>query len=109
METHYRTCENCKKEVLGRSDKKFCCDKCKSEYHNKHNPKKRAFRSFCKNEKPIKSGFKNLKEIIQTEQAEIRKEKLLKNKSEDIYIELKLRKNYELLSEINKIEGLLYN
>lgn len=28
-------CKNCKKEVLGRSDKKFCDDFCKSQFHYK--------------------------------------------------------------------------
>lgn len=28
-------CEECHKSILGRSDKRFCCDYCRSTFHNK--------------------------------------------------------------------------
>lgn len=111
MTTLYRTCKNCKEELLGRSDKKFCSDTCKSDYHNEYNPKKRAFKSFCKNEQEIRSGFKTLKSIIQTKLEKTKNRKLLNSKDTDVDldIEFELLKNYDLLSQIRKIEGLLYN
>ena len=30
-------CQECKTELYGRADKKYCSDYCRSAYHNKHN------------------------------------------------------------------------
>lgn len=35
MKEQTRECLNCKKELLGRSDKKYCDNICKSEHYNK--------------------------------------------------------------------------
>jgi hypothetical protein len=32
-----RSCLECKREVVGRVDKKFCCDYCRNSYNNKLN------------------------------------------------------------------------
>ena len=32
-----RTCRECGCKVIGRQDKKFCCDQCRSHYHNRIN------------------------------------------------------------------------
>ena len=32
-----KTCLNCKEEILGRSDKKFCSDYCRNQYNNMQN------------------------------------------------------------------------
>lgn len=29
-----KTCLNCKEEIIGRVDKKFCCDYCRNQYNN---------------------------------------------------------------------------
>lgn len=29
-----RTCPVCGEKIVGRSDKKFCCDECRAYYHN---------------------------------------------------------------------------
>ena len=34
-----KICPNCYKNVKGHPNKKFCCQKCKDRYHNKHNPR----------------------------------------------------------------------
>ena len=107
MEIQFRKCKKCEDHLFGRSDKKFCSDKCKSAYNNEHNPKKKAFKSFCENDKEIRSGFKNLKMIIQTALVETKNRKQLKSESEDSIIEFELLKNYDLLSQIKKVEGLL--
>ncbi|MCQ2159146.1 MAG: DUF2116 family Zn-ribbon domain-containing protein [Bacteroidales bacterium] len=39
-----QTCLNCGNSLYGRSDKKFCSDECRNEYHNHHQTKKRRLR-----------------------------------------------------------------
>lgn len=39
-----QTCLNCGSSVYGRSDKKFCSDECRNEYHNHHLTQKRKLR-----------------------------------------------------------------
>ena len=46
----------------GRSDKKFCCDDCKTKYHNDQARKGRAYR--LKVDGPIRKNYEILDEII---------------------------------------------
>jgi hypothetical protein len=32
-----KTCEECGETIFGRDDKRFCCDQCRSAYHNRLN------------------------------------------------------------------------
>ncbi len=35
VERDDRLCPNCRKPIVGRSDKTFCCDSCRSEFNNR--------------------------------------------------------------------------
>lgn len=37
-------CAFCGKPLVGRTDKKFCCDRCRNSYHNRNNRKSRLIR-----------------------------------------------------------------
>ena len=55
-----RKCPVCGKDVLGRTDKKFCCDDCRTEYHNLSN---RRFRQTNPNRFIIKDIYDNVNSL----------------------------------------------
>lgn len=34
-----KSCKGCGRRIVGHPNKRFCCQKCKDDYHNKHNPR----------------------------------------------------------------------
>lgn len=91
-------CLNCNTPLMGRIDKKFCNDYCKSNYHYEHNKQKQN--SFFKHiDLQLKLNRRLLKEFNRAGKSTVRKEKLInagfnpkffthywKNKKGDVYL-----------------------
>ena len=73
-----RTCLNCQASIKkGRSDRKFCDEGCKNEYHNAQKNEDRQ--QILEIEKMLKNNWKILKKVLGTKKEEIvTKERLLK-------------------------------
>ncbi len=72
-----RKCPNCKAEITGRTDKKFCNPYCKSNYHYEQTRQNENSR-FKMIDKQLKLNRKILKNFNKAGKATVRKEKLLK-------------------------------
>lgn len=71
-----KTCPNCKKPIIGRTDKVFCDAYCKSTFH--YNKKKGEEKSFFETvDKQLKLNRKILKQFNKAGKATVRKENLL--------------------------------
>jgi hypothetical protein len=73
-----RQCLNCQEPIKqGRTDRKFCSEGCKNEYHNNQKAESRA--EIIRIEKALKNNLRILKKVLGTKQEEIiSKETLLK-------------------------------
>lgn len=93
-----RLCLNCKTELEGRVDKKFCSDYCKSNYNYEKNKLKESS-LFKKIDNQLKLNRRLLKEFNKSGKATVRQEKILevgfdpnyfthywKNKKGDVYL-----------------------
>lgn len=93
-----KLCLNCKKEVIGRSDKLFCDAYCKSsfQYKKKQNDEKSLYETI---DKQLKTNRRLLKLFNKAGKAVVRKEELIaegfnpkyfthfwKNKKGDVYL-----------------------
>ena len=93
----HKNCLNCGKELIGRTDKKYCDPHCKSSHQYKKE-KERPERFYNKVDNQLKLNRKLLKEYNKAGKAIVRSEVLLsegfnpkffthywKNKKEDVY------------------------
>jgi len=93
-----RICPECKKEIIGRVDKKFCSSYCKSAFHNQLN-KVKEDNLFKKIDDQLKRNRRILKEYNKAGKATVRKSTLLdegfdpkyfthywKNKKGEVYL-----------------------
>lgn len=103
-----RKCGQCGEILIGRSDKKFCGEKCRSAYHNIHNPKKIAFKSFSQNRGEIKNRIENIKAIVNFSIKKINEENLKEGKNSNKDFDLEQIKNYDILSQIRNLERLMH-
>ena len=71
-----RKCPNCKNEITGRSDKKFCTPYCKSNFHYEQNLTKINSR-YVIVDKQLKLNRKILKNFNKAGKATVRAEKIL--------------------------------
>ncbi len=96
--TPMKLCLDCKKEIIGRSDKKFCNPYCKSSYYYKKN-KNEEHNFFTTVLNQLRVNRKLLKQYNKSGKAIVRKEELLKegfvpnrfthywkNKKGDVYL-----------------------
>ena len=94
----YKTCLYCKKELMGRTDKKFCDPQCKSAYQYKQ-AKEQPERFYNKVDNQLKLNRKILKEYNKGGKATVRSSILIsegfnpnffthyrKNKKGDVYL-----------------------
>lgn len=93
-----KKCLNCKESITGRSDRKFCSDYCKSNYH--YEKKKHQEKSlFKKIDQQLKLNRRLLKDFNKAGKSTIRVEKIIaagfnpkyfthywKNNKRDIYL-----------------------
>jgi hypothetical protein len=98
MKTTHRVCLACKKELQGRSDKKFCDVYCKSSYHYKKSIEEEP-RFYDKVANQLKLNRRILKHFNKAGKVTIRSEQLItegfnpnyfthywKNKKGDVYL-----------------------
>ena len=91
------TCKNCKKELIGRSDKKFCDNYCKSQFHYELQKTNDSF--YQKVDIQLKLNRKILKNYNRAGKATVRSQTLIllgfnpkffthfwKNKKGDVYL-----------------------
>lgn len=71
-----RTCLKCDEEIIGRSDKVFCCSYCKSAFHYEENKKKRGL-TFERIDRQLKLNRKLLKQYNKAGKATVRKSVLM--------------------------------
>lgn len=71
-----KKCLSCGEEVLGRIDKKFCSDYCKSNFHYQRD-KEKEDTFFKKVDKQLKLNRRLLKHFNQAGKSTIRKEKMM--------------------------------
>lgn len=69
-----RGCEECGSPLYGRDDKRFCCDQCRSAWHNKQNSDALTFIRNINN--ILKKNRKILAELNPTGKAKVRKKDL---------------------------------
>jgi len=70
-----KTCLECNGKINGRSDKKFCCDQCRSSHHRKHQYHEN---SFVKQTNVIlKINRQILEDFVKEKIRKVHKEKLL--------------------------------
>lgn len=70
-----RICPECGEEIIGRSDKIFCCDQCRNNYNNKQNTATAYMR---KENAIIKKNRRILATLNPKGKTKIHREKLLK-------------------------------
>tara|TARA_R110002072_G_scaffold302577_2_gene486402 strand:+ start:6950 stop:7321 length:372 start_codon:yes stop_codon:yes gene_type:complete len=93
-----KKCLNCDEEIIGRTDKKFCNQYCKSSYHYKSSQEKEASR-FQKIDKILKTNRRILKNYNKSGKSFVRKTDLInegfnpnyftnywKNKKGEVYL-----------------------
>jgi predicted nucleic acid-binding Zn ribbon protein len=93
-----KQCLNCKENIEGRIDKKFCSDYCKSNYHYLRNKEKESS-LFKKIDKQLKLNRRILRDFNKAGKSTVRAEKIQKegfnprffthywkNKKNDVYL-----------------------
>ena len=70
-----RKCKECETQLYGRSDKRFCSDACRSNYHNREN--KGAIDMMRSVHSHLKRNWKILKNLEEQGQREVMRESLL--------------------------------
>lgn len=70
-----RSCEECGNPVYGRDDKRFCCDQCRSAWHNRQNSDVNSFVRNINN--ALRKNRRILAELNPTGKARIHRDELL--------------------------------
>lgn len=70
-----KVCEECETPIHGRDDKRFCCDQCRSAWHNRQNSDATAFIRNINN--TLRKNRRILAELNVSGKARVRKEDLL--------------------------------
>ncbi len=72
-----KKCVECGEELLGRADKKYCSDSCRSAHHNRHNG---SVNNFVRNiNNKLRKNRRILAELNPGGKATIHRDKLLEN------------------------------
>jgi len=70
-----RLCPECGDEIIGRVDKRFCCDQCRNNFNNKQN---RTSTNFMRNENAIlKKNRRILMELNPDGKAKVHRDKMV--------------------------------
>ena len=64
-----KQCLECRNEIIGRSDKKFCCDDCRVSYHNRNYKDKYSCISYVN--KVLRANYKILETLYTDESKDI--------------------------------------
>lgn len=109
MRIEIKKCKNCNEFFSkGRSDKEFCHDNCRYQYHNKNNSRKYRSNLNLENKETILSDIDSFMAKIRVNLDEVKRQfkGVDINSSDNFEVQLEMLEHYDCLSLLRRIKDI---